>query len=139
MAYGKVVFRDADLTVNGVNLSHWVREAAANLTREQVESAGMQAEGKEYLAGDRVDTFEFTMAQSFDAAAVDRTLFPLFESGDEFVVELKHKNTPAGEGNPRYVGVCTLIEYQPMAGARASLLEIKVSMPVNGAIHRETT
>lgn len=135
----KIVFRDADLVVNGVNFSQWVREANANLSREQIESTGMQAPGKEYLTGDRVDSFDFTLAQDFDADAVDATLWPLFEAGSEFVVELKHKNADVSTTNPRYVGTCTLIEYQPMAGARNTLLEIKVTMPIQGAATRETT
>jgi hypothetical protein len=77
-----IVFKDAHLTIDGVDLSTWVRECTLNLTTEDIESTGMQAAGKEFQSGDRVDSLDVKFKQDFSAAAVDATLFPIFESGD---------------------------------------------------------
>lgn len=135
----KFVFKDAALLVNGVDLSDYVREAACTVTRERVEATGMQASGKEYLPGDRDDSFEFTLMQDFEAAKVNATLWPLFVAGTEFEVKLSHQPSPHSASNPAFVGDCTLIEYTPITGKRADLAEIKVTMPCNGAITTDET
>jgi hypothetical protein len=134
-----IVFKDAHLTIDGVDLSTWVRECTLNLTTEDIESTGMQAAGKEFQSGDRVDSLDVKFKQDFSAAAVDATLFPIFESGDAVEFTLRHASSAVSATNPEYRGTIRLNSYQPFTGARNTLLEPQITMPVNGAVTRHTT
>lgn len=134
-----IVFKDAALTLDAVDLSTWVREATLNLTTEDIESTAMQAAGKEFQSGDRVDSLDVKFKQDFSAGAVDATLFPLFEAGTHVDFTLRHASTAVGAANPEYRGNVRLNSYQPFTGARNTLLEPSITMPVNGAVTRHTT
>lgn len=134
-----IVFKDAALHIDGVDLSTWVRECTLNLTTEDIESTGMQAAGKENQSGDRVDSLDVKFKQDFAAGAVDATLFPIFESGDVVEFTLRHASSPVSATNPEYRGNIRLNSYQPFTGARNTLLEPQITMPINGAATRHTT
>lgn len=134
-----IVFKDAALEIDAVDLSTWVREATLSLTTEDIESTGMQATGKEFQSGDRVDSLEVKFKQDFSAAAVDATLFPIFEAGTHVDFTIRHASSAVGADNPEYRGNLRLNSYQPFNGARGALLEPSVTMPLNGAATRHTT
>lgn len=134
-----IVFKDAALSIDDVDLSTWVREATLNLTTEDIESTAMQAAGKEFQSGDRVDSLDVKFKQDFSAGAVDATLFPIFESGEHVEFTIRHASSAIGETNPEYRGDIRLNSYQPFTGARNTLLEPQITMPVNGAVTRHTT
>lgn len=134
-----IVFKDASLTIDSVDLSTWVRECTLRLTTEDIESTGMQATGKEFQSGDRVDSLEAKFKQDFAAAAVDATLFPLFEAGTSVAFAIRHLSTAAGATNPEYRGMLRLNSYEPFNGSRGALLEPSITMPLNGAATRHTS
>lgn len=134
-----IVFKDASLTIDSADLSTWVRECTLNLSTEDVESTGMQAAGKEFQSGDRVDSLEVKFKQDFSASAVDATLFPIFEAGVAVEFGLRAFSTAVATTNPEYRGDIRPNTYQPFTGARGVLLEPQMTFPVNGAVTRHTT
>lgn len=133
----KYVLKDADVVINGVNLSNRVDEVVVNMSREDVETTAMGASGKQRLAGLGDDSFEVTFLQDHAAANVDATLFPLLGAAP-FTVVVKPTSAAVSATNPTFTGSCILTEYTPIQGSVGSRSEATVTLPVDGTITRAT-
>lgn len=134
----KYVLKDADVVINGVNLSNRVSEVTVNMSREDVETTAMGANGKQRLAGLGDDSFEVAFLQDHAAGTVDATLFPLLGAAP-FTIVVKPTAAAVGATNPSFTGSCILTEYTALQGAVGSRSEASVSFPVDGVIARATS
>lgn len=133
----KIVLTDVSFVVNGVDLSHNVRELTIDTQRADVDDTTMGASGKGHLAGLRDEKVTVKWAQDFAAAAVDATLWPIYTGGTDVAATIKP--TSATVGNVVYSGSILLQTYQPLAGNVGVLGEASTTFLVDGVLTRSTT
>lgn len=125
----KLVLRDCFIEVNNVPFSSHVSSVEVNLSKDEIDTTNFGGEGRERAHGLKDDSFEVNFQQDFAADMVDDTLYPLWDSEDEFDVVVRPKAGPVAPDNPEYTATCILLEYQPLAGDVGSLSETSVTFP----------
>lgn len=132
------VLTNAWVRINAVDLSDHVREVAVDTSQEDVETTTMGATGKTRTPGLRDDKFVLTLASDFASSKVDQTLWPLFNGGSSFLVEVAAAGTAISATNPKYHGTVILTEWSPVGGKIGDFAEVPVTLPVSGTISRAT-
>lgn len=125
----KIVLRDCQITVNGVNLSDHVSSVEVNFVKDEVETTNFSGQGRERVAGLKDDSFVVNFQQDYAAGEVNATLFTLYDSEVEFTVVVKPTAAATSPTNPSYTGTCILLEYQPLSGSVGDLSETEVTFP----------
>lgn len=125
----KVILKDCYIVVNGTNLSDHISAVSVNLSKDDVETTSFSGGGRERMQGLKDDSYELTLQQDFDAASVDAVFYPLYDTGDEFEVEVRPTSSAVSATNPSYTGDCILMEYSPLDGKVGDLSETKVKIP----------
>lgn len=126
----KFVLKNCKTVVNGVDLSAWATSVEISLSKDDVETTNFGGNGREVIAGLRNEKFTITFAQDFAAAAIDQTLWPLYNNETEFVVAVNPTNGVNSTTNPQYSASCVLLEYQPLSGKVGDLSDTSVTFPV---------
>lgn len=127
----KLVLRDCFVEVDAVDFSDHCSSVTVNLSKEEVEATAFGDEprkNQERLHGLRDDSFELNFHQDFAAASVDESLWPLWDTEQEFLVRVRPTSALPAPDNPEYSATCILLEYQPLAGDIGSLSETSVTM-----------
>lgn len=113
----KFVIKDADVTIDAVNLSDHVASVEISSSKDVQEATGMGAAMKEKLLGLGDGTITLNMQQDFDAASVDATLWPIHLDGDPVPVVVKPKSGAVSATNPSYTMQGVLPSFSPLAGS----------------------
>lgn len=130
----KLVLTEAFVEIDGVDMSCWVNNVEITLSKAEVDANTFC--GQDTLAGLEESSFSIGLIQDFDAAAVDATLFPLWDAEDTFTVVVRPDNGVVSATNPEYSGTCRLLEYQPLSGGPGDLAEISIDLKVIGSMAR---
>lgn len=131
-----IVFTDASLVLNAVNLSDHVKEVKLDAEVEDLDSTVMGTSGwKSRETGLKDGSITVTFLQDFAAASVDATIWAAF--GTKVAFTLKPTTAATSATNPAYSG--TVLVNQHTVGAQVGQLgEVSVTFPVSGAISRAT-
>lgn len=132
----KLVFTNAFLTVNGVDLSDHVRSVEVSMSVEDVESTTMGATAVQREPGLGDDEITVTWAADFAAGKVDATLAPLVTGRTKHTIEVRPTNGARSATNPAYVGSGFITEYTPVAGSVGDLLEVDTTWAIDGGLSR---
>lgn len=135
---GKVVLKDASLTVNGVDLSDHVASVEYSDSVEIVDMTAMGATGKGKAPGLRDGKITVTFLQDWAASKVDATLWPLYSAGTGATVVVKPTSATVSGTNPSYTGFCYISDYTPITGDVGSRAEAPVTFEVDGVVTRAT-
>ena len=139
----KFVLRDAQVTVAGVDLSDHVTSVTITTTRPEVDVTAMGDDFQAFIGGIPDATVEIAYLQSFTAAKVDATHWPLVNSDTTFPVAVRPVNAAGSSTNPTFVMVQSLLlgDYQPVAGDVGSAATTTVTYRNAGSlgIVRHTT
>ena len=133
-------FLDAEVTLNAVDLSAFVRSVQVEESTEVLETQGMGDTTRVKSQGflDWTATIEFY--QSFYTAEVNQTLDPLYRNGTTFVFTVMANLTDGiSTENPKYTGNAILSSFQPISGAHGEILMSSVTVESAGALVRSTT
>lgn len=125
----KQILKDCYIVVNGTNFSDHVSAVTVNFSKDDVETTSFSGGGRERMQGLKDDSFELTFQQDFSAASVDAVLYPLYDLGTEFVIEVRPTASAVSATNPKFTGTCILMEYSPLDGKVGDLSETKVKIP----------
>lgn len=124
----KFVFKNGTVTVNGVDLSDHVRNVDIPLSKDQVESTGLNGNGLHtFLPGLGNERFVITFANDFAAASVYATLYPLYRNETVFEVKVVGNGGAASATNPGWTAHCQLYDYDPVNAAVGALSETQVN------------
>lgn len=126
---GKQVLKDCYIVVNGTNFSDHISAVTVNLSKNDVDTTNFSGGGTEHAQGLKSDSFELTFQQDFAAASVDAVLYPLYDLGTEFSVEVRPTASAVSATNPKYTGTCLLLDYSPLDGKVGDLSETKLKIP----------
>lgn len=127
-----LVYTDAKLLVNTVNLSAWCRSLTLNYEAEMLDDTAMGTSGtRSNRPGLKNWSFEAEFLQDFAAGAVDATLFTLV-GANPFPVEAQPTSAAASATNPRYTGNAVLETYPPLSGEVGALGTVAATMRSGG-------
>ena len=114
----KNVFRNAYVSVNGVDLSTSVRSVTVTSTTPEVDVTAMGDAFQSFLPGIPDATVEVEFFNSYDAGKVDATNWPLVGSSTTFAVGVRPVNAARSTTNPEYQLAAALLlgDYNPVVG-----------------------
>jgi predicted subunit of tRNA(5-methylaminomethyl-2-thiouridylate) methyltransferase len=123
----KLVLRDADIVIDGVNLSDHASSVEINSAKDLVETTSFGASYKTNLVGMGDATISVTFFQDFAAASVDATLWPIHDAEEEVVIVVKPTSAAVSATNPSYTMTGVLPEFAPISGevGEASTTEVE--------------
>lgn len=129
------VFLDADVTINGVNLSGKVRKATLKIKADDKDNTTFGVGGYRSSLGGLKDTdLALDFNQDFAAAQVDATLFPLI--GAVTTVTVKATSAANSATNPQYSQSMLLKEYTPIGGGVGDTGDAQASFVGAGTLSR---
>lgn len=133
----KFVLRDADFTIDGVNLSDHVESITINYGMETPEQTAMQDITRRRLPGLIDWTMDVTLRSDFDAGEVDATLFPLV-GGAAVAVTVRPTSAAVGPTNPEFQGNVLVGQYNPIQGTVGDTANSTVTLTGDGTLTRAT-
>lgn len=124
-----LIFNNAFVLINSVDLSAQIKSVAWPMTREQKDNTVMGNTAKAVIPGLADSDIQIEFFQDFAAAQVDATLSPLFLNATAFAVEVKPVNAARSTTNPSYtVTAAYLVSYNPMAGALGDIMMAPITI-----------
>ena len=104
------------LTVGGTDLTSYCRSITINQEYAEVDVTGMNSVSVSNVPGLIDDSWEIEWFQTWDASAVDATLYPLLgsQTGATFIFQTNGGTVTSTM--PKYTLVGTLYTYQPVQG-----------------------
>lgn len=117
-----LVYTDALVTIDGVDLSDHVRSVSLTYEAEMLDDTAMGTSGtRSSKPGLKNWSFTVEFYQDYDAGSVDATLFDLV-GADPFPIILRPKKAVAvGATNPNFTGNAVLESYPPLTGEVGAL------------------
>lgn len=131
----KLVFTDAFVDINAVDLSDHVESITINYGAETPDSTSMSDLTRRRLPGLIDWTVDITFRQDFAAANVDATLFPLVGAA-AFAIKIRPTSAVVGATNPEFQGNALLGTYNPLTGTVADTLNATVTLTGDGTLTR---
>jgi len=132
------VLTNAQVTVNGVDLSDHVDSVEVQTNVDDVDITAMGASAHQHAPGLRNDKITVNFLQDFAASSVDATLFPLL-GNTGFTVKVVPVNTTVSTTNPSYTATCVLFTYSPLSGKVGERSDTSVEFQATGLIVKATT
>lgn len=132
-----LIWSDAFLSVNDVDLSDHVQEMTLNYSAEMLDASVMGVGTRVNMGGLKNWSVDVTFKQNFAAGSVDATLWSLV--GTSADIEVRPTNACTTAINPRFYGVGVVERYNPGAGAVGVLHQSQVAIQNSGALSRSTT
>ena len=129
---------NAQVTVNGVDLSDHVDSVEVQTNVDDVDITAMGASAHQHAPGLRNDKITVNFLQDFAASSVDATLFPLL-GNTGFTVKVVPVNTTVSTTNPSYTATCVLFTYNPLSGKVGERSDTSVEFQATGLIVKATT
>ena len=123
----KEILLDANITVDGVDLSDHCSSVEINDESEEVDVTGFGAQNREILLGLGDGTITATFLQDFVSGSVDATLHDLKGVNTPFEVVVKKSSDAVSATNPSYTMQAVLPAYQPLSGGVGEASTIEAS------------
>lgn len=137
----EIILKDAFISVNGIDLSAQVTSVTLTLGRNMEDGAAMGDMTEVNVPGIKTWSVDVEFNQSFDAALVDATIFPLIDNGTLFSLIIRPSGLSAvGPTNPEFTAATALVaSYPPISGAHGSIQKASVSFVPGGGDMVRTT
>lgn len=127
-----LVYTDASITINSVDLSAFCRSLTINYEAEMLDDTAMGTSGtRSNKPGLKNWSMDVDFLQDFAAGAVDATLFALV-GADPFPMIARPKSAAVGVNNPQYTGNAVLETYPPITGEVGALAMATASFKSGG-------
>lgn len=134
---GSLVWTNAKVTINGVDLSDHVKQVTLNFEAELQDETAMGQTTRINKPGLLAWDVEVQFFQDFAASKVDATLFPLVGAA-AFAISVVPVNTTVAATNPNFNGNVVLEKYTPITAAVGDMAVVPVSFKSAGALARTT-
>ena len=132
-----LVYTNAKLEINGVDLSANASEVSLNYASESVDETAMGDDTRVNKGGLKTWSIDVTFHQDFAANKVDATLFSLV--GTTVCVEIRPQNICSTSINPTYSAIGLIESYNPVGGAVGALLDAPVTIQSAGSLSRASS
>lgn len=128
----KHVIRDPEVTVAGTDLSTHISSATVELTSDEQDVTGFQANAREILPGIPDANISLNFWQDYAAGSVDATLQPVYDGGTAVPIVVKPTDAAVSPTNPSWTMQGVLLNYSPLAGAVGEANATEVSFRNGG-------
>ncbi len=128
---------NAYITVNGVDLTPFVRSSSLKVAGEELDDTAMGDDWRSRLGGLKDWSISIEFNQDFAASGVDQTLWALLNTVTAVIYNPAGSTTSTT--NPRYSGNVLVSDYSPMDGSVGDLATVSVSWNASGALARATS
>ena len=127
-----MVYTNAYVSVNGVELSHHVKSVNMTYEAELLDDTVMGTGGtRSNKPGLKNWSAEINFLQDYADPQIDAALFSLV-GADAFPISIRPVNAPASPTNPEYTGPAVVESYPPITGEVGALAEATVSFRPSG-------
>lgn len=130
------VITNAVVSIGGVDLSSHITKVTLSTSVNELETTTMGSSAKRRVAGLKDSSVAIDFLQSFDASAVEATLYPLIGSTTQVIV--KPKGTAVSSTNPSFTFNALITEWMPLDAQVGELATASVTFPVDGLITKAT-
>lgn len=134
----QLVFTNAFVSVNGVDLSDHVKSVKLDIKTDQVDNTTMGNGTHVKLNGLKDWSASLEFAQDFAAGEVDATLWAVHAAGAAVPLIVRPVNAAASAANPQYSGNVNLESYSPIGGSVGDEARAPVSLVAAGPLARAT-
>jgi hypothetical protein len=131
-----LVYTNAKIEINGVDLSSNASEVGLNYASEMQDETAMGDSTRVRKGGLKDWSVDVTWHQNFAASQVDATLFSLV--GTTVCVEVRPQNICSTAINPIYSGIGVIESYNPQGGSVGALLDAPTTIQSAGDLSRAT-
>lgn len=138
----KLVYTDALVTINSVDLSDHVRQVTLTYEAEMLDDTAMGTSGtRSMIPGLKNWTLTVEFYQDFASGSVDATLFPLVGAAAFPIILRPVKASSVSATNPNYTGNAVLESYPPLAGEVGAIAMAQAQFRAGGgsALTRATS
>lgn len=137
----KLAGDNISVTINAVDLSDHVRSVNIASEHDLVDTTGMGASNKSYVASIGDGSIEVEFLNDYAASSVDATLWPLHANKTVFSMTVKPVSAATSTTNPAYSMTAILPSYNPISGGIGDALTTTVTFQNNhqSGITRATT
>ena len=130
--------KDYTVTLNGTALTTFLTAVELPLEADVQETTAFGSGTRTRAAGGLTDSsLTLSFNSDFGAAAVDATLYPLFNTIGTVVI--KPFSSAVGTTNPTYTGTFVIAQYSPFASSIGDLATFDVTWTQAGSVVRATT
>jgi hypothetical protein len=135
-----LVYTDAFVSINGVDLSNHVKSVNITYEAEMLDDTVMGTSGtRSNKPGLKNWSIEASFLQDHDPGSVDETLFPLVGAPAFPVAVRPSKTNPVGPTNPEYGGNGVLETYPPLTGEVGALGTAQCTIRCASDLMRDST
>ena len=132
---GAVLFTNASLIVNGVDLSLFVKAITLNLSSNMIDNSPLGGTAVARVGGLQDGDLLVMPNQDFTSAStIDAILWGLYNVQADTCVEIRPNTVTSC--NPAYSGHFFIDRYTPMGGAVGGLLMAPFTMKATGSLSR---
>ena len=118
MAQEKRILIDAWIRVDGTVLSNYFSAVAIEAPDDEVDVTGFGSRYREIGKGLKDATITGTVFNADgDADSLNDVLWPLSESDDVFLVEVRASDDPVSDENPQWNMMSRLFNFSPISGS----------------------
>lgn len=134
----KQVLLDAQLDINGTDLTQWCAKVELNDEFEDKETTTFASGGaKEVVGGLESGDIALTFKQDYAASQLDSVMWPLRRQVVTFKVRANAAAVSAS--NPQYSGKLLVNKWTPVAGSVGDVAEVDVTYTMSGPLVRATS
>lgn len=133
-----MILKDAFVSINGVNVSAFVRSLALSPGVEPQDDTAMGATTRTSEAGLKIWALTVQFFQSFAAGQVDATLYPLIGAAP-FPIIVRPTSAAKSATNPEFTGSMILTSYTPISGEVGSEHMVQAEFAAAGNLARATS
>ena len=128
---------DDGVTINGVNLSSFVKSARLTYNAESLDETAFGDGTRTHRAGLYDWSVEVTFLHDYDTGMTDATLFSLV-GASAFYIKLQPNTATVAGSNPVFSGAVILQDYGPYGGAIGELHVVTARFVAAGTLGRAT-
>jgi hypothetical protein len=140
MPVEKLVLNDVSVVVDGTTLTTRAREVDINTSAAQLDATAFGGNGwEESEPGLKSGEITVTFYQGFDADGTYDVLWPLHDSGDEFVIRIGPKGDSGATTNPVFVANVKIYDFHYLQGSVGELSTNPVVFRLTGPPTLNTT
>lgn len=138
MAAAPIVLTNALVSVNGTDLSTWVRSVKISYAAETPDTTAMGSSTKTRLPGLKDWSMDIEFNQDWAASAVDVTLFSLV-GANAFTIYVAPVNATITSTNPKYTGSALLSDYPAIGNKVGDVATVTAKFTGTGTLSRATS
>jgi hypothetical protein len=129
-----LAFKDALITVNGVNLSSFANNVTLPIEFDELTTTTFGDDAQDRIKGLQDSSITIDLFQSFASSEVDATLWAAFSSDDPVTIAVRPTSGSISATNPEYSASYLVSKYQPFGNKVGEAATTSNTWPLAGGV-----